>query len=185
MIEIWKNIPNYENLYQVSNLGNVRSLNHIRNNGKNKKCLQKGKTLKPAIQKSDYKFVVLSKNGKTKGYRVHRLVAQTFIPNPNNLPCVNHKDENRQNNNVSNLEWCTIAYNNNYGTKKERQQKKMKEKKGRIVNQYDLNGNFIKQWKCLMDIERGLNKKRGAAIVWACCNKKTKTAYGYRWEYEN
>lgn len=187
MQEIWKDIKNYEGLYQVSNLGNVRSLNHIRKNGKkeNQLYLHKGKILKPAVQNIGYKFVVLSKEGKSKGFRVHRLVAQAFIENPNNYNCINHKDENRLNNCVDNLEWCTIAYNNTYGAKQERHSKAMKKKIGRKINQYDLEGNLINTFDCIMDAERFLNKKRAATPIWTCCKGKTKTAYGYRWEYQN
>lgn len=186
-MEIWKDIKGYENLYQVSNLGNVRSLDHIRKNGKdeNKKCLHKGKMLKPGIESIGYKVVGLSKEGKSKSFRVHRLVAETFIDNPNNYKCINHKDENKLNNNVNNLEWCTIAYNNNYGTKQERYKKNIIKKIGRKINQYDLNENLIKTWDCIMDAERYLKRKRAATPIWYCCQKKTKTAYGYRWEYQN
>lgn len=185
MQEIWKDIKNYEGLYQVSNLGNVRSLNRIRKNGKkeNQFYLHKGKTLKPAVQSVGYKFVVLCKNGKSKGYRVHRLVAETFIENPNNYNCINHKDENRLNNCVDNLEWCTIAYNNTYGTKQERHSKAMKKKVGRKINQYDLEGNFIKQWESIIDAEKYLNKKRASTPIYMCCRHKKPTAYGYRWSY--
>lgn len=187
MQEIWKDIPNYEGLYQASNLGRIRSLNHIRKNGKedHKTFIQKGRILKEATQKSGYKFVVLSKKGKTKGYRVHRLIAKTFISNPNNYKCINHKDENKANNNIDNLEWCTIAYNNNYGLKQERYKKAMKKSVGRKINQYDLEGNFIRSWECIMDAERHLKKKRAATPIWACCNNKAKSAYGYRWQYQN
>ena len=113
MKEIWKNIKGYENLYEVSNYGNVRSLDHYRNNN-NGIAFQKGKILKPGIQNTGYASVVLSKEGKTKCYKVHRLVAETFIPNTNNYKCVNHKDENKLNNMVENLEWCNHEYNNNY-----------------------------------------------------------------------
>lgn len=184
MQEIWKDIKGYENLYQVSNYGNVRSLNHFRSTGKGQ-CLQKGKILKPGIQNVGYKFVVLSKNGKTKGFRVHRLVAQTFIENPNNYPCINHKDENKLNNNVDNLEWCTIGYNNVYGTKPIKYKKTIKKVLGKKINQYDLDGNLINSFDCIMDAERFLNKKRASTPIWTCCKGKTKTAYGYRWEYQN
>ena len=182
MEEIWKDIKGYEGLYQVSNLGNVRSLDHIRKNGKtdNHKCLTKGRLLKLAVQKeSGYLFCVLSKNGNTKGYRVHRLVAETFIPNPNNYKCVNHKDENKSNNKLENLEWCTHKYNNNYGTKPIRIAKGNSKK----VNQYDLKGNFIKQWESLIEAERYLKIKKASSTIGACCMKKIKTAYGYKWEY--
>lgn len=100
MKEIWKNIKDYEGLYQVSNLGNVKSL-------KTNKCLYYSKS-------KNYLRVGLNKNGIRRGYSIHRLVAQTFIPNPDNLPCINHKDCNGHNNKVDNLEWCTYKYNNSY-----------------------------------------------------------------------
>lgn len=183
MQEIWKDIKGYEKLYQISNYGNVRSLTHIRSTGKGK-CLQKGKTLKPGIQNVGYKFVVLSKNGITKGYRVHRLVAEAFIPNPNNYKYINHKDENKLNNNVNNLEWCTLSYNNAYGTKIERSKKKMINTVGRKIRQYDLKGNLIRTWDCIMDAERYLNIKRASSPICACCKKKKPTAYGYIWDYD-
>lgn len=111
MIEIWKDILGYEGLYQVSNLGNVRSLNYRRSG--------KTKLLKQGTD-NGYKRVELSKNGKKKKYWVHRLVAIAFISNPNNYKEVNHKDEDKSNNNVNNLEWCTREYNNNYGTRNKR-----------------------------------------------------------------
>ena len=108
--EIWKDIDGYEGLYQVSNLGRVKSLHH-----------NKEKILKGSYNSKGYYFVKLCKNGISKSIFVHRLVAQEFIPNPDNLPIVNHKDENPRNNNVDNLEWCTQKYNANYGTVRERQ----------------------------------------------------------------
>lgn len=103
-MEEWKTIDNYEDLYMVSTLGKVKSLKHNR-------------VLRPNIKHDGYMFVILCKNGKVKPFRVHRLVAQAFIPNPDNLPEVNHKDENKVNNTVENLEWCTSSYNINYGTR--------------------------------------------------------------------
>ncbi len=185
-MEIWKDIKGYEGLYQASNLGNIKSLDHIRKKGKkeNQICISKGKILKQAKQKeSGYMFVVLSKNGKTKGFRVHRLIAETFLDNFNNYKCVNHKDENKENNNANNLEWCSYLYNNNYGTKKDRLKISQQKRAGRKVNQYDLNNNFIKEWNCFMDIERYLKKKGANAVINACCRGKLKTAYGFRWEY--
>lgn len=108
-IERFKNIEGYEGLYQVSNLGNVKSLNY-----------GKERILKPIKNGKGYLQVILCKNGKHKMYQVHRLVATVFLPNPNNLPCVNHKDENSLNNCLYNLEWCTYSYNNSYGTKNQR-----------------------------------------------------------------
>ncbi len=110
--QIWKDIPGYEGKYQVSNTGRVRSLNY---NGTGKT-----KVMKPSTNKLGYKRINLCKDGKKKKYSVHRLVALTFIPNPNNYPIINHKDENPSNNYYKNLEWCTYEYNNNYGTKREK-----------------------------------------------------------------
>lgn len=100
--EIWKDIPNYEGMYQASNLGQIRSL---RRNG------TLGRILKGEIDDSGYIKVALSKNNKIKKYKIHRLVAQTFIPNLNDLPQINHKDGNKKNNCINNLEWCTASYN--------------------------------------------------------------------------
>lgn len=100
MVEIWKDIKGYEDNYIISNCGNIKSKKTNKNvyfsNSKN------------------YKRVLLSKNGKAKGYSVHRLVAQNFIPNPNNYPCVNHLDCDKTNNRVDNLQWCTYKQNNNH-----------------------------------------------------------------------
>ena len=120
--EIWKDIKGYEGLYQVSNLGRVKSLEKIDFSGHKRKC----KILKLALNRYGYAYLTLSKNGNKKAYTVHRLVAESFIPNPNKLPFVNHKDENKSNNRVKNLEWCTHEYNINYGTCRERMSKKVK-----------------------------------------------------------
>ena len=109
MKETWKPIKNYEGLYEVSNKGQVRSLNYKRTG--------EIKILKLRVDKYGYLQVHLSKNGKHYAKSIHRLVAQTFIPNPNNYSQVNHKDEKRDNNNVENLEWCNCKYNNNYGNR--------------------------------------------------------------------
>ena len=109
MEEIWKDIEGYEGIYQVSNNGRVRSL-----------LYNKIKMLKTQTYKRGYKYIALSKNGEKKKYKIHRLVAQAFIPNPNNYPQINHKDEDKSNNYINNLEWCTPKYNNNFGTRNER-----------------------------------------------------------------
>ena len=119
--EIWKDVVNYEGYYQVSNLGNVRSLPHITINQRKRK----GRMRKPYTNWKGYLAVCLCKDGKCKSYQVHRLVAQAFLPNPNNYPMINHKDENKKNNNVSNLEWCDVTYNNNYGNRTKRARSKI------------------------------------------------------------
>lgn len=111
IIEEWKDIKGYENKYQISNLGRVKALDYRRT----------GKEQIISIKNNKgYSEVALWKDSKRKMFMVHRLVAQAFIPNPNNLPQVNHKDENKTNNIVENLEWCTQSYNNSYGTRLER-----------------------------------------------------------------
>lgn len=114
--EVYKSISGYEGLYQVSNMGNIKSLDRENNIGKH----VTSKILKQTQTKDGYMRVQLSKSGITKSFRVHRLVAQAFTPNLDNLPQVNHKDENKENNCVDNLEWCTAEYNTNYGTRNER-----------------------------------------------------------------
>lgn len=109
-MEIWKDIPSFEGLYQASNLGRIRSIKHYDKMHR----LWEGKILTPQFDgKQNYLHISI----KGKPYQIHRLVAKTFLPNPNNYPEVNHKDENKTNNCVENLEWCTHKYNNNYGNK--------------------------------------------------------------------
>lgn len=129
-IELWKPVPNYEGLYEVSSKGRIRRL------WKNSNKIKSQDTLR------GYKKVTLFKNQIGKRFQVHRLVAQAFIPNPLELPQVNHKDENPSNNNVENLEWCTNLYNMRYGTAIKRQV----EKRSKRVIQYDLNDNFIAEY---------------------------------------
>jgi hypothetical protein len=144
MKEIWRDIPNYEGLYQVSNLGRVKVLDRDVNSGikNNINVKRKGKILKQYV-KNGYLQVTLTVNNKRKYINVHRLVAQAFIPNPNNLPQVNHKDENKQNNYVENLEWCSAKYNCNYGSRNKRIYNVTSFKKIG-VNVYDKNYILIK-----------------------------------------
>ena len=111
-MEEWKDIKGYEGLYQISNTGLVKRIPSI-------KCKTE-RILRQGTQKAGYNYVNLSKDNKIHTKRVHRLVAEAFISNPNNLPEVNHKDEDKSNNNVENLEWCTREYNLNYGTRSEK-----------------------------------------------------------------
>lgn len=115
-MEIWKDIEEYEGLYQVSNLGRVRSLDRVVEGKSSSIRLHRGKILSPGVNSTGYYMVVLCKDGHTHAYTIHRLVSNTFIPNPNNYTHINHKDENKLNNNIKNLEWCSHQYNVNYGT---------------------------------------------------------------------
>lgn len=193
-MEIWKDIEGYPN-YMVSNLGRVKSLGRWIN-GKNKgKRWQEEKIMKQQLFKCGYLYVCLWKERKMKYCRVHRLVAEAFIPNPNNYPIINHKDENRQNNNVENLEWCDQKYNVNFGTATERRRKTNTNHPSysKVVLQYDLNGNFIKEWPSTMEIERQLGFAN--THISNCCkggyfnNDRNKwvnvsQAYGYIWKYK-
>lgn len=181
MQEIWKDIKGYEGKYQVSNYGRVKSLNY-RHTGKEK-------LLKPTLQPDGYLHVSLCK--PLKRFSIHRLVANAFIPNPENLPCVNHKDENKHNNNVCNLEWCTHKYNNEYGTRLKRviETQLKNHKLSKKVYQYTLDGELVKEWESTRECERnGFNK----AHIISCCkggrfhkNKWINATKhkGYRWSY--
>ena len=177
MNEIWKDIEGYEDLYQVSNYGRVKAL--INKRHKEERIRRFG------INKLGYCQVELSKNGSTKIYLVHRLVALAFIPNPNNLPCVNHKDENPSNNNVGNLEWCSYKYNSNYGTSKRRISSKLKNHPNlsKTILQFTKDNDFIAEYPSISEIHRLFDYNVGH--IWECCNGKRKSAYGYRWEYKD
>ena len=127
MKEIWRDIEGYEGIYQVSNLGKVKSLSRKMWNGY-KWWTSKERILVPRIDKNKkhYYAVQLVKDKKKKSKNIHRLVAETFLPNPNNLRCVNHKDENKLNNTVNNLEWCSQSYNLTYGNMDDVNKKKRK-----------------------------------------------------------
>ena len=175
MEEIWKDIKDYEGLYQVSNLGRVKSLERITRHGH----LWKERLLKICYNPANYKIVILAKDGKNKTRLVHRLVAEAFIPNPDNLPQINHKDENPTNSCVDNLEWCTNKYNVNYGTRNERHAAKM----SKTVYQYTLDGELIKVWQSTREIERQLGYNHGD--IGSCCRHQPhyKTHKGYIWDY--
>ena len=176
--EIWKDIQGYEGLYQISNLGRIKSLERmiITSNNITKKISEK--ILKPCLRKNGYYSIVLQKNNKSKYYTIHRLVAKEFIPNPNNLPQVNHKDENKTNNNVNNLEWCTSKYNINYGSHNERQSLS----RSKTVYQYSLDKKLLNVWKNTHDVNYKLGYHQGN--IAACCRGERKTAYNCIWSYE-
>lgn len=135
MVEIWKDVPGYEGIYIVSNFGKVKSLQRTRKGSYGSIRIVNERILRHKIDKDGYHIVTLSKEGKTKCIGVHRLVAQAFLPNIYNFPIINHKDEDPSNNFVDNLEWCTVKYNNNYGTRIERGLE-TKLKNGSIKNIY-------------------------------------------------
>lgn len=171
MKEIWKDIKGYEGIYQISTMGRVKSL-------------RRNIILKNQIASNGYEMVKLYTNNSKKDYSIHRLVANAFIENPDNLPQVNHRDENKTNNCVENLEWCTPKYNYNYGTINIRKsQKQLNDKnKSKVVLQYTKDGCFIKEWKSIRDIQRMTGYDKG--YISKCCRGKYAYAYSYIWKYK-
>ena len=176
--EIWKTAIYddvvYEGLYQVSNLGNILSLNY-RNTGR-------AELMNPWEDKDGYLKIGLRKNRKTDFILVHRLVAQTFLPNPDNYPQVNHKDENKANNRVENLEWCDGKYNHNYGTINQRISKaNTNGKLSKPVLQLSLTGELIREYPSANECGRNGFERSG---VIRCCNGKQKTHRGFKFMYK-
>lgn len=173
--EEWRDIKGYEGLYQISSWGRVKSMNYLKTGKEKIRSLNNGK--------DGYLLINLSKNGESKRFRVHRLVAMAFIPNPDNLPEVNHKDENKLNNCVSNLEWCTAKYNQNYGTCRKRiLEKVINGKCSKTVLQCDLDGNIIAEYPSGKEVKRKLGFCN--SLISMCCSGKYKYAYGYIWRYK-
>jgi len=164
-MESWRPIKGFETRYTVSNTGLVFSK-------------LTGRYLTPKVDRYGYEVVTLCKNGKAKYITVHRLVAMAFIPNPNGLPCVNHKDENKRNNRVENLEWVTVKENDNYGTRNQR----MAESKKKVqIAQYDLNMTLIRVHPGVKDAHRNTGVNRNS--IRDVCRKKRSSAGGYIWRY--
>lgn len=128
-----------------------------------------GQVIRPGVTPKGYLFVTLSKGNDVKPKRINRLVAEAFIPNPENLEFVNHKDENKANNAVENLEWCSVEYNNRYSLAK-------------AILQFDQNGNLVAEWQAVSDASRvtGINRSNIAQ----CCMGKRRSAGKYIWRYK-
>ena len=192
--EIWKDIKGYEDLYQVSNYGRIRGLNRVVLREKMGNFIKNGFILKQTQSAKGYKNIILSKNGISKRYKVHRLVAEAFLDwhdfkytvddlgkvfDKNKLE-INHKNEDKTNNVVSNLEWCTHSYNMKYGSWKPRREENFDHSYCyKKVNQYDLEGNFIKTWDSIALVKKEL----GINHISDCCNDKRNKAGGFIWRY--
>ena len=191
MSEVWKDIVNYEGIYQVSNLGRVRSLDRLvpatcalSKSNQVVNYLRKGKILNghwAGPKGSEYKYVALSKDDKPKYLRVHRLVACAFIPNPDNLPEVNHIDEDKSNNRADNLEWVTHIQNEHHGTKIERAARTRDRRPVEALNE---KGEVVASYDRMADASKALGINLGT--IWKVCNKikNCKIAGGYRWRYK-
>lgn len=183
MEERWKPVKGYEEFYQVSNLGRVRSLPRRLFNGLGY-FIKKGKVLKPYKDKDGYLVVGLRNSGHNKTAKIHRLVAEAFISNPHNLPQINHKNERRNDNRADNLEWCTNQYNLNYGNHNKKMSQTLRRIKGsKPVIQYSKSGVFQRKWHSLHQIERELGYQHGN--ISQCCKGCFKQAYGYVWKFES
>lgn len=161
MKEVWKDIPSTGGKYQASSLGNIRNTKTSR-------------LLSLRCRADGYFSVNLYLSGVVTRY-VHRLVAEAFVENQLNLPCVNHIDENKHNNRADNLEWCNAKYNDNYGTRVQRIANALCRK----INQYDMHDNFIRSWDSIKCAEEAM-KTRNICQV---CKGNRKSAGGYKWRY--
>lgn len=180
---VFKDIPGYENYYFADNNGNIYSKDRLMTVynpkiGKNFSYKKKGVKLKPHKKKTGYYTVTLRKEGIGNEELLHRIIARTFIPNPNNLPQINHKDENKANNCVDNLEWCTGKYNYYYGSNLERIKNNQKVKS---ISQYRLDNSYVNSYKSINEAERATGIKHYNII--SVCKGNRKTAGGYIWKY--
>lgn len=167
MKEAWRDVEGWEDRYMVSNTGKIYS--KVNNKLRKTNCTDDG-----------YEAVILSRDGKKARAYVHRLVAKAFVPNPDNLPIINHKDENPSNNNADNLEWCTYSYNNTYNDMHIKRSKKNRRRKS--VYQYDSNGSLAGVYESTRSAAKAIGVKSSSNIS-ECCNEKQLTTHGYVFSY--
>lgn len=176
--EEWRDIKDFEELYQVSSMGRVKSLER-------KDCLGrtvKERILKPGTDQDGYLRVALCNgSGKPKTFKIHRLVCQAFHENSDNKPQVNHLNEDKKDNRACNLEWCTVKENLNHGTRNERAGEGIAKVFSKRVGQYTLDGELIKIWASTQEVKRQTGFSQGN--VSQAARGKLKTAYGFVWRY--
>lgn len=177
--EIWKPVVGYEGLYEISSMGRVNSLGRWGKGRNGSMKYHKGGLLNVCYDNNGYKCVVLSKEGKPKKCRIHRLIAEAFIPNPENKPCIDHINTIRDDNRIENLRWCTQKENLNNPISIEKQ----KEVQGTPTLQFSKDGRLIKLWNSIIDAERTLGFSHGN--ICRCCKGTYKTLGGYIWKYYN
>lgn len=176
-IEVWKPVIGYEGLYEISSFGRVKALAKFLNGKNGSKRLINEFVMKQNKHRRGYYTIGLWKNGVFKRYFVHRLVAEAFLPNPESLPQVNHKDENKTNNCVENLEWCDCIYNNNYGSVRER----IGLSNGKTVLQISMNGDLVNSFPSVKEAARVLSLQQ--ANISKVCRGERRSAGGYKWAY--
>lgn len=178
MEEIWKDIKGYEGYYQISNLGRVKSLPRLHKKWDGHNYICKEKILKQAVNTGGYHFVELFKNGIGRITLVHKLVAESFVPNPKNLPELNHIDEVKTNNRADNLEWCNHLYNMRYGTRTQR----AIEPQCKTTLMLSKEGKVLRRFKSLNGAARELGIEASGICI--CISGKIKSYKGYVWKYE-
>lgn len=187
--EIWRDIPTYLGIYQASNFGRIRTypkpVSCYNSIGQDVSMTLGGDILQQTQNNNGYYYVVLTVNGKANRIGVHRLVSMAFIPNPDCLPIVNHKDENPTNNNVENLEWCTYKYNSNYGTSRERQSKKKRQFHKKKIEMLTVDNVPLRIFNNFVEIEEYFQRGDLHANLIAVCKGRRNTCMGYKWRILN
>lgn len=195
--EVWRDVKDYKGLYQVSNLGRVKSVKRYVKHYKGGVKSISERILKLTNDSYGYLVIHLSKNGVGKMYKVHRLVAEAFIPNQDNKPTVDHINTIKTDNRIENLRWATDTEQKKNELTKQHSSEAHKGEKtnfygkygkkhpnSKPVLQYDLDGNFIKEWECASQVQREINII--SSNITSCCRGRYgfKTAGGYVWKYK-
>ena len=179
MKEIWRDIKGFEGIFRVSNYGRIMGYPRRSKDGR----ILRARLLTGCKYSNGYLVVNLKYESLIKRVPIHRLVAETFIPNPYNLPMVNHKDENKTNNRVDNLEWCDAKYNTTYGTARDRMRNSLVRNKSKRIRQYSLAGEFIQEFPSIADASNATGAKRSE--ICSCCKQKESSvsSKGFLWRY--
>lgn len=182
--EIWKQISGYEGIYEVSNLGRIKSCDKIVDDDYCGKRRFRSRVRRQSKNNSGYYQVGLSKNNKVKKFLVHRLVCEAFCENPDNKPEVNHINEIKADNRACNLEWCTRRENLNFGTRNERAGKASGMTRGKPIQQFTQNGEFVAEYWSAREASRQTGISQGNISNCANGSRRNSHAGGYIWKYK-